>query len=174
MPRAIPRLTTNISTLATSASVGAGTDVATADGTAGSVHSKLRRVDVAVSTRATPADLNTEIGDGIDVATADGVAGTVHSKLRRVDVAVSSRLASIKSLQKGTIALNNPATAATATITSVDTAKAFVMYEGASSNQAGGGNDAYLDLTNATTVTAYLAVASTGNIIVGFTVVEFN
>lgn len=78
----------------------------------------------------------------------------------------------IKSIQYGTVTLTG-VTSATATITSVNTAKAVLIFLGLSSD------DIYIDrsmtritLTNATTVTG-TKFNSTGNVVVGFVVVEF-
>lgn len=85
----------------------------------------------------------------------------------------------VKSIQQGTIAMSTE-TSKTATITSVNTAKAFVLYLGgigAFTIVAGsGGIDPapYLQLTNATTVTAARPSATqTQAVTVGFMVVEF-
>lgn len=65
----------------------------------------------------------------------------------------------IKSVQRGTISIPGASISNTATITQVDTNKAFVSFLGTSNNDAaggyGGGQDAmpYLVLTNGTTVT---------------------
>lgn len=84
----------------------------------------------------------------------------------------------IRSVQKGTITIANANTSNTATISSVNTAKAFVLFGGHT------GTDATyslsqgvpkLDLTNATTVTANRdAQAATQSLTVSYTVVEFN
>jgi hypothetical protein len=85
----------------------------------------------------------------------------------------------IKTLQVGTVTLTGAATA-TATITTVNTAKAILIPEGYSGNigdAAQHGQSFYsLDLTNATTVTMTAGVnlgASGITSVFGFTVVEF-
>lgn len=86
----------------------------------------------------------------------------------------------IKLIQPGTITIANGVNTNTATITSVDTAKAFVVFGGTSSAQSGDTTDqpdkwlARLALTNATTVTATRNATVGGDMIVAFTVVEFN
>jgi hypothetical protein len=75
----------------------------------------------------------------------------------------------IKSIQKGTITQSGTST--TATITSVDTAKSVVLF-GGSSNSSYSVNLNYVELTNATTVTAKRAATGDGAI-VGYTVLEY-
>lgn len=78
---------------------------------------------------------------------------------------------SIKSIQTGTIS-GSSGTSPTATITSVNTAKTFIIPTGALSSN--GTLITYnLVLTNATTVTCGLAFTG-GSATVGFMVVEFN
>ena len=82
----------------------------------------------------------------------------------------------IKSIQPFTIALA-AAGSNTATITSVNTSKAYIVYGGAQldSTAAGGGAHNWfceLTLTNATTVTAARG-GNTGTVTVAGTVVEF-
>jgi hypothetical protein len=84
----------------------------------------------------------------------------------------------IKSIQAGTITINSNTTSNTATISSVSTAKSFVLYGGNSGGDSSGGGNPSSDaghvvLTNATTVTATrLGVGN--NMILAYTVVEFN
>jgi hypothetical protein len=80
----------------------------------------------------------------------------------------------VKSIQAGTIALIN-VTSNTATISSVNTAKAFVIFNGFSTNVTGGDMGRAMvrvSLTNATTVTAEKNTFS-DNSTVSYTVVEF-
>jgi hypothetical protein len=83
----------------------------------------------------------------------------------------SSFGSNIKSVQQGTITISS-STSGTATITSVNTAKAVIHLNGAyftgSSSPCGVG----VALTNATTVTA--TTGASANITVKFTVVEYN
>lgn len=79
--------------------------------------------------------------------------------------------AGIKSIQTGTITLT-AVTSNTATITSVNTAKAFCIFNGGVSSAAES-NSYAAQLTNATTVTAYRS-ASGNTTTVYYTVVEFN
>lgn len=83
----------------------------------------------------------------------------------------------IKSIQTGTITLTAPAVSNTATITSVNTAKAFVLPNGVTFNNSA--TEPYFSLcrwtlTNATTVTLERATAATtGSPVGAFTVVEY-
>lgn len=84
----------------------------------------------------------------------------------------------IKSIQQGTVIILTNATTATATITAVNTSKAYVIYEGSNGTISSGFTaeavNGYLTLTNATTVTATKTNNSDHNLTIGFTVVEFN
>lgn len=122
-------------------------------------------LDAAVSTRMTPAQQNISAGQAANL-----------------DAAVSSRLTTaIRSTQQGSIdvatTVGMTETTNTAAITSVNTAKAYVVllgvYGPGPTNPIvfGGG----CQLTNATTVTAFVSVQTSGAIIrVRFVVVEFN
>ncbi len=96
-----------------------------------------------------------------------------------LDAAISSRLGSIKSIQTGAVSMTNT-TSATATITSVNTAKAIFSLLGQSANWQGAGFltaiHARVILTNATTVTATkTGAANPGNTLtVRFMIIEFN
>lgn len=83
----------------------------------------------------------------------------------------------IKSVQAGTIQLNG-GTSATATISSVNTAKSWVIDLGFKYNNAAPQNaslfDRLLVLTNATTVTASIVTNPAASHISSFMVVEFN
>lgn len=81
----------------------------------------------------------------------------------------------IKSIQYGTVSLGTGVTSAAATITSVNTAKAALIYLGGTSNAASGVNTALtrITLTNATTVTGTRDDGTTSSTIVSFVVVEF-
>ena len=85
----------------------------------------------------------------------------------------------IKSVQQGTITIANASASNTATISSVNTAKAFVLYGG---NEWGGSDGLSsslpsalfrIALTNATTVTASRGNTESSNVC-SYTVVEFN
>ena len=85
----------------------------------------------------------------------------------------------VKSVQRGTITVNIAATnalsSATATITAVDPSKSMVSLLGATWPTTQG-NLAFsrVDLTNATTVTAFAGSGfTTGNFTIGYQVVEF-
>lgn len=85
--------------------------------------------------------------------------------------------AGIKSIQRGTIAVTLSGASngsATATITAVNTSKAFVNFLGFTSSQNNNKTLARLELTNSTTVTANVVdTATTATVTVGYEVVEF-
>jgi hypothetical protein len=84
----------------------------------------------------------------------------------------------IKSMQTGTISIAS-GTSNTATISSVTTTNAAVIYNGFITAWVAGAGDNFADdnanvqLTNATTVTATIG-RNEGTVVVGFTVIEFN
>ena len=84
----------------------------------------------------------------------------------------------VDTIQRGTIALTNPATSNTATITGVDTARSYVSFLGASSsNTASAVSNLAIPLvvlTNGTTVTASVNTAetSTNTVTVSYEVVQ--
>ena len=81
----------------------------------------------------------------------------------------------VKSIQTGTITVS--ATSQTATITSVDTAKAIVLPGGHSESDGAAalrGSFSRVVLTNATTVTATRGTDVAADGIVAYTVLEFN
>ena len=65
----------------------------------------------------------------------------------------------INSIQRGTIAVANGTSSNTATITSVDVTKSELRVLGQGMS-GGGGNDGYIVLTNATTITATRATTA--------------
>ena len=82
----------------------------------------------------------------------------------------------IKSIQRGTITFSGTGTTATATITSVDTAKSFIAYGGASFsyNNADAQLWTKIYLTNATTVTiSRYSGAGSYAVIIPYQVVEY-
>ena len=82
----------------------------------------------------------------------------------------------VKSLQTGTLNITTGQQSNTATITTVNTAKTFLVWDNQDSNTAGTNAEAFarLTLTNATTLTATQgAVASGGNITTNYTALEF-
>lgn len=110
-------------------------------------------------------------------ATLGSVARELRNLIRRIGALerITSVSSAIKSVQPFTIAIS--AGSATATITSVNTAKAFVAFDGIQldTTAAGGGSHnwfATLALTNATTVTA-TRVGNTGTLTISGTVVEY-
>ena len=79
----------------------------------------------------------------------------------------------IKSIQRGTIVIAAASASNTATITSVNTAKALITMLGAESTDTSVANTmTRLALTNATTVTASRG-GTTGSVTVGYQVVEY-
>jgi len=82
----------------------------------------------------------------------------------------------VQSIQRGTIAVVS-ATSNTATINSVDTAKSIVFFGGQTSNDTDtfqGVFNARAELTNATTVTAFLGASNdTDTVTVPYQVLEF-
>ena len=104
---------------------------------------------------------------------------TSQEILNAVNTMTSNTGGVIKRVQRGVITFDPSNKTATATISAVDTSKAFVLWGGAI-NGAGSSDgfgypgtwDARVDLTNATTVTAtkWWAFAST----ISYQVVEFN
>ncbi|MBI3936911.1 MAG: hypothetical protein HY323_08035 [Betaproteobacteria bacterium] len=80
----------------------------------------------------------------------------------------------IKSVQQGTIALAALVSSNTATITAVDTAKAFVLWQGVvSALDDISDTNVRLNLTNATTVTA-TRLSNAIAVTIAFTVVEYS
>lgn len=79
----------------------------------------------------------------------------------------------IKLIQRGTITIADTATTGTATITSVDTTKSELRMLGASPTSSTGANNVpYIQLTNATTITATRA-GTTGVVVVSWELTEF-
>lgn len=95
---------------------------------------------------------------------------TVHGSV------VACAAAFVSSVQQGTISMSTLQTTNTATISSVDTARAAVLYLGVICNLGNDNLDAALQrvtLTNATTVTANRHVASAASAALAYVVVEF-
>lgn len=76
----------------------------------------------------------------------------------------------IKSIQSGTIVVST--TSNTATISAVVVANSFVQYGGETTTANDNGTNAYVELTDTTTVTATRDTA-TGTTTVSYTVVEY-
>ena len=89
---------------------------------------------------------------------------------------LSTATSYIKSIQQVSITIGSGATSNTATITSVDTTKAWVIFLGETSTTVSSDNNRYdfcrVELTNATTVTAYRDTSNTGSVTVNAFIVE--
>lgn len=89
-------------------------------------------------------------------------------------IVVDAKPALVTSVQAGTVSITGSNLSATAVITSVNTASSAIVWLGVSGNAAlFAAGEARLDLTSATQVTA-VRLAGTGNVDVGFNVIEFN
>jgi hypothetical protein len=85
----------------------------------------------------------------------------------------------IKSIQRGTISITSPNTTATATVTSVNTAKSLLTYLGQTGYYGGTGVDGIsnvrIALTNSTTITATtFTIPNAGGLAVSYELVEYN
>ena len=85
----------------------------------------------------------------------------------------------VQSVQQVSITIASGATSGTATISSVDTSKSFLVFGGPSNDGAGGGGNANaskeeprIELTNATTVTAYRDTSTTTAVTINANVIE--
>lgn len=130
-----------------------------------------------------PSGANIAVGVAPPDSNAPPTLGSVFRELRALirRVGALERITSvsqlIKSVQPFTIAINAGSSSGTATITAVDTTKAFVSWGGTDldATAAGGGAHnwlATLVLTNSTTVTATRG-GITGTATVAGTVVEY-
>lgn len=95
------------------------------------------------------------------------------TKAGYVDAAISGRLGSIKTLNRGQITIASGTASNTATITAVNTAKSICLFGGARGN-ATAGYIGTVELTNSTTVTAQRVGSPAADLVVGYTIVEFN
>lgn len=133
-----------------------------------------------MDTRAT--EINTRVGQAGDAANA---AGSLHAKVKELkDYLAAKNIvaygSAIKSIQKGTINIAAGSyTYGTATISSVNTAKAVVIPLGVTCTLQGTAPSAdkflfRVELTNATTVMAYRGTADGVNAYsVAYAVIEF-
>ena len=128
-----------------------------------------RQVGLRTDTASASGSLHAKIAKAIsDISDVSGAIGT--SSDDRADNTVLGWLSSpIKSVQRGTINVNNPSS--TATISSVNTAKAFVNMLGFTWYGSQPAN-IRLALTNSTTVTATKGYDSSDGE-VSFEVIEF-
>jgi len=95
------------------------------------------------------------------------------AKAGHIDAPISGRLGSIKAIYQSEVTIASGASSGTATITSVNTAKAICFSNG-SRGSATAGYVGTVKLTNATTVTATRTGTPAADMVVAFTVVEFN
>lgn len=79
----------------------------------------------------------------------------------------------IKSIQRGTVSITQPATSNTATITAVDTSKALLSFLGINSDGTNFGYGARIVLTNATTITMTKSGNDTNSNVISYEVVEY-
>lgn len=126
----------------------------------------LDNLDAAVTTRAAAST----------ALSTSQWTNTLATDLGTISSGASAFTGIINRIQYGAVSLS-AASSATATVTSVNTAKSVLVYLGATVNgtAAAAASDNWfcrLTLTNATTVTAY-RVGSTGICIVSFCLVEF-
>lgn len=141
---------------------------------------KAAFLDASVSSRATgavpaaDATANAEVRDVVGNKTDAAVTtvGTNKSLMAYVKGLLGKSV--IKSIQYGVVVIST-GTSATATITSVNTAKAVVLNLGSFSSGAATSTQvlAGLTLTNGTTVTANRGLSTSENTDVYFCVVEF-
>lgn len=87
--------------------------------------------------------------------------------------ATQGNVSVVKSVQTGSMTVASGTTSNTATITSVNTAKAVVLYGGYSQVSTAGTYGGTLVLTNATTLTGTIQASDGANHIVTFTVLEY-
>ena len=127
------------------------------------------------STRCAKIDnLDTPLTSRAPASTALSTATWTPTKAGHIDAAITSRMASIKAIYRGTITVPFGAVSATATITSVDTAKSLIFNLGAQNDGTEAPN-VRLELTNGTTITASKTnYSGTPEVIVGYQVIEFN
>lgn len=128
---------------------------------------------------ATRADLLDRL-DALAAGLADGALSVTRvGNLDNLDALVSSRLAAIKSLVRGTIAVSasgGGATSATATIAAVTMAKSELRMLGFTYSSAETAGNPRIDLTNTTTITANCGLTATGLVTctVSYELTEYN
>lgn len=133
----------------------------------------LRGVDTAMQFNEDLARV--DLTNATTVTAQTNSANTTSSRTVRCTV-VEFTAAAISRVQQGTVSIANNATSGTATITSVTTSRAAVLFLGQTVTQTGldiGFSCARLTLTNATTVTATRGVSNATSMVVGYVVVEF-
>lgn len=108
--------------------------------------------------------------------TKEDIAGNLSNASASSTFTTDAQSGVIQSIQKGTITIGAAASSNTATITSVDTTKSILIYEGRQPTSTGSANNnrsaARIALTNATTVTATRQNTNDA-VTVAFTVIEF-
>lgn len=87
-------------------------------------------------------------------------------------VVIEFQTGALKSLQAGTISLAG-STPVTATVTSVNTNRAFLVWSGVSANAADDRLLPNITLTNSTTITAAINTTGIGTAVVGYQLAEF-
>lgn len=122
----------------------------------------LTNLDAAVTSRAAAST-------ALSTATW---TGTLAANLGTISSGATAFTGIVASIQYGSISVTGTNTSATATITSVNTNKAALIYLGSLAANSNG--YATITLTNATTITAYRSSpADNGTTTVRFCVVEF-
>lgn len=119
--------------------------------------------------------------DSLSIIAAGGAGELTAARaalLSNLDATVSTRLGSIKTNTKGTISIADASTSATAAIAAVTTAKTVIHYLGetVTNETLQREVETRVELTNTTTVTAYVGAAGTGArvLTVGYEVIEHN
>lgn len=121
-------------------------------------------------------DVRVDLTNGTTVTATRGLGDTFAIDV--VCTVVEYTAAAISSIQQGTVDITTGASSGTDTITSVNTARSVVLYNGSSTGRTNavpvGGIMSALSLTNATTVTATRANTFTSSTLsTNYTVIEF-
>jgi len=77
------------------------------------------------------------------------------------------------SIQRGTLQITGTSASNTATVTAVDTTKASLHIVGQTNTQGADGSNAYLVLTNETTITATRASSASGTTTISWELIEY-
>ena len=160
-------------TIAAGASSGTATINAVNTGRSICLFNGWRSADTSLVT--TEDYIRVDLTDSTTVTAQTNSSNAATSRIARYTI-VEFDPDAIKSVQQSTIAIGGSNTSATATITAVDTTRAFVVHLGqthSTNNTNFNYNQGRLDLTNATTVTAQKDSGSNPTLTVGFAVLEF-